>query len=127
MGIPSLLGLDASVNRIFPNSTRADQLLSASSTGGTNSSAQVRRNETIALRVAATVTQMLPKGNLVVSGRQQVRVNSELRDLQVAGIIRPQDIAWTIPFATTGWPRPASSMAAAAPSPTSSARAGGRR
>jgi flagellar L-ring protein precursor FlgH len=93
MGIPSLLGLDASTNRIFPNSTRADQLLSASSTGGTNSSGQVRRNETIALRVAATVTQTLPNGNLVVSGRQQVRVNSELRDLQVAGIIRPQDIA----------------------------------
>ena len=93
MGIPSLLGLDASVNRVLPNSTRADQLVSASSSGGIDSDGQVRRNETIALRVAATVVQVLPNGNLAIAGRQQVRVNSELRDLQVAGVIRPQDIA----------------------------------
>ena len=30
---------------------------------------------------------------MAVAARQEVRVNSELRDLQVSGVIRPQDIA----------------------------------
>jgi len=93
MGLPSILGLDASVPRIFPNTTRADSLVNASSSGNSLGTGELRRAETITLRIAATVTQTLPNGNLVVTGRQQMRVNSELRDLTIAGIIRPQDIA----------------------------------
>jgi len=44
------------------------------------------------LRVAAVVTQVLPNGNFVVNGSQEVRVNFEARVLQLAGVIRPQDI-----------------------------------
>ncbi|MCX7373929.1 MAG: flagellar basal body L-ring protein FlgH, partial [Alphaproteobacteria bacterium] len=61
--------------------------------GTTNGSGEVRRNESITLRVAATITQMLPNGNMVVMGRQEVRVNAELRELSVQGVLRPQDIA----------------------------------
>jgi flagellar L-ring protein precursor FlgH len=52
----------------------------------------VDRSEDINLTLAAIVTQTLANGNLVVSGHQQVRVNNEMRDLQIAGIVRPEDI-----------------------------------
>jgi flagellar L-ring protein precursor FlgH len=52
----------------------------------------VNRSESINLTLAALVAQVLPNGNLVIDGHQQMRVNNELRDLQVSGIVRTEDI-----------------------------------
>ncbi len=38
------------------------------------------------------VTGILENGNLLISGSQEVRVNHEIRILNVAGIVRPQDV-----------------------------------
>jgi flagellar L-ring protein precursor FlgH len=52
----------------------------------------VDRSEDINLTLAAVVSQVLANGNLIISGHQQVRVNNEMRDLQIGGIVRPEDI-----------------------------------
>ncbi len=92
-GIPRLLGLESSLTRILPGAIDPSALVQTNGAQTTSGTGSIRRNETVTLRVAATVVQVLANGNLVVGGRQQVRVNHELRDLAVSGIIRPQDIA----------------------------------
>lgn len=64
-------------------------------TGATNNDgkAEINREEQVTLEVAALVTQVLPNGNLVIQGHQEIRVNYEVRDLQITGVLRPQDIS----------------------------------
>ncbi|MGB3446895.1 MAG: flagellar basal body L-ring protein FlgH [Xanthobacteraceae bacterium] len=68
------------------------RVLNADSTSSSDGKGSVQRQENLQTSVAAVVTQLLPNGNLVVEGRQEIRVNFEVRELIVAGIVRPEDI-----------------------------------
>ncbi len=92
-GLPNLFGLEAQLPKMLSKALDTKNLVSASSTNSNTGTGSIKRNETVTLRLAGTVTQVLPNGNLVVTARQEVRVNSELRELQVSGVVRPQDIA----------------------------------
>ncbi|TPN63007.1 flagellar basal body L-ring protein FlgH [Mesorhizobium sp. B1-1-1] len=63
-----------------------------SSSTETNADGEIKRSENLELNVAAVVTEVLPNGNLMIRGSQEVRVNYELRVLTIAGMVRPSDI-----------------------------------
>ena len=74
-------------NKILPG-----RILTTDSTSSSDGKGSVNRQEALQTNVAAVVTQVLPNGNLVVEGKQEIRVNFEIRELIVAGIVRPEDI-----------------------------------
>lgn len=91
--ITNLLGLESQFAKILPEAIDPASMASVGSSHSVEGSGAVTRNETIQMDIAAIVTQILPNGNLVISGRQEVRVNFESRDLYVTGVIRPEDIS----------------------------------
>jgi flagellar L-ring protein precursor FlgH len=91
MAAPNLFGLETKIPRLL-GGAKPGALLGVNSTSAWTGTGVIKRNETVALRLAGVVTQVLPNGNFVVVARQELRVNSELRELTVTGVISPRDI-----------------------------------
>lgn len=88
---PSLFGM--SLPSLDPDATEDPESLLTMGSGFSRSGAgEIERNERIRLRLAALVVQLLPNGNFVIAGRQEIKVNEEIRELRVAGVVKPQDI-----------------------------------
>lgn len=92
-GLDNLLGYEAALDRILPQAVDNQNLVGLNADSNHNGNGQIEREEDIQVELAAVVTQILPNGNFVIHGNQEVRVNFEKRILAVDGIIRPQDIS----------------------------------
>ena len=92
-GVPNFFGLESSLGKILPGGYDPANMINTNSSSNNEGSGAVTRSEKISLTVAAVVTNVLPNGNMVIQGTQEVRTNAELRQLTVAGIVRPEDIS----------------------------------
>ena len=62
----------------------ADKYASTGSTSRTNS---------LTAKITAQVMEVKPNGNLVISGKQTIKVNGEDQKITVTGTVRPEDIS----------------------------------
>ena len=93
VGLPNFLGYETALDQVLPTAVDNNSLIGLNSGTNTSGDGKIEREESVKLRLAAVVNQVLPNGNMVIAGNQEVRVNFEKRILQVTGIIRPQDIS----------------------------------
>jgi flagellar L-ring protein precursor FlgH len=89
-GVGGVLG--SIFNEVAPADVSADAAITTDSGISDSGNGSVNRSETLKTQIAAVVTQVLPNGNLVIEGRQEIRVNFEVRDMIIGGVVRPEDI-----------------------------------
>lgn len=92
-GVTNFFGLENSLGRVFPGGFDPSNMVGLEGESRSNGSGSVNRSEKVSLTIAAVVTDVMVNGNLVIQGRQEVRTNREVRELTVAGIVRPEDIS----------------------------------
>jgi flagellar L-ring protein precursor FlgH len=93
LSIGTLGGFEKYIKKNLPEGADLTNLVDIDSSKSNSGSGTTGRNETINLTLSAIITQVLPNGNLVIEGTQEVRVNYELRQLQLNGVIRREDIS----------------------------------
>lgn len=92
-GVTNFFGLETAIADALPGAGNPANLIGMEGASASNGSGTVNRAEKVSLKIAAVVSEVLPNGNLVIQGRQEVRTNREVRELTVAGIVRPEDIS----------------------------------
>ena len=87
--LTNLFGLE----KVLPPAIDPGAVVKMGSDNSNVGAGSIQRAESISMTLAALVAQVLPNGNLVIDGHQQVRVNNELRDMRLSGIVRREDIS----------------------------------
>jgi flagellar L-ring protein precursor FlgH len=90
--VTNIFGYESDLNRVLPQAVNPGSLVSLGDQSNHEGEGKIDRKEDINIDLAATITQILPNGNMVIHGSQEILVNFEKRILSVDGIIRPEDI-----------------------------------
>jgi len=89
---PQVFGVQGKIFKWLPGQVNVDNPVSVSSNTDSKGTGDIKREERIETEVAALVTQVLPNGNFVISGKQEMRINFEIREVSISGVVRPEDI-----------------------------------
>ena len=92
MATNGLFGAGTLLGKILPFMNNVNPDISTSGQAQTKGIGDVKRTDTISVNIAATVIHVLPNNNLEIAGSQEIRVNDDLREVAVRGIVRPEDI-----------------------------------
>ncbi len=92
VGAPNIYGLETLYGTLTPGTPDPNSLFDITGSTTNTGEGTIEREEQIETKIAAVITQVLPNGNFVIQGSQEIRVNFEVREVAVSGIIRPEDI-----------------------------------
>ncbi len=92
MGLDAIAGFETRLTELLPTGANAGGLIDLDSAASSRGAGTIKREEELTTSIAAVVIQVLPNGNMVIEGRQEIRVNFEVREMIIAGIVRPEDI-----------------------------------
>jgi flagellar L-ring protein FlgH len=90
--LTNLLGLEGELTKALPQAIVPATTVSLGTVHSTEGTGAIEREETIEVTLAGIITQILPNGNLVIFARQELKVNFEMREVMVTGVVRPEDI-----------------------------------
>lgn len=89
---PSFFGLEKKTGIIPIINPNPSSLVSTTGSDSNQGNVTAKRKETVQTEVAAMVIQVLPNGNFVIDGKQEFRMNYDIREIAIKGVVRPQDI-----------------------------------
>lgn len=93
LSVANFYGYEKYLPDIFPSTVDKNHLTNVNTSGDVESTGnQKKREDSLKIELAATIIQQLPNGNLVIQGRQDVRIGGELKTVDLKGIIRHEDI-----------------------------------
>jgi flagellar L-ring protein precursor FlgH len=91
-GIPNALGLMSHLTGMYPRMNAAN-LVKAETVNDFKGSGKTGRNSSVQASVGARVVNVLPNGDLVISGRKDVKINNETQIIRLSGVVRAKDIS----------------------------------
>lgn len=89
--VSAMMGLDDKLSAIAPN-INPEAGIGAGASSAYSGEGTTERRGSLKATVTARVVGELKDGNLIIVGRQEVKVNQEVQILTIRGIVRPQDI-----------------------------------
>jgi len=90
-GIDSALGLSGF--KAGANAASGSGNVDVNSSTSTKGKGTIDRSEKLTVSLAAVITDVMPNGNLMIRGSQEILVNYEVRVLNIAGIVNPLDVS----------------------------------